>query len=93
MEYISRDQFNQIFRHKDDIEADDLVYVLEEHFDYYVSFKKKSELTDEQRQRMTDKIFSNENILEQLREASQNQDYITDDEEALKIIHEARDGQ
>ncbi|QQK75475.1 hypothetical protein HUG15_07695 [Salicibibacter cibarius] len=75
MEYISRDQFNQMFCNKDELEADDLVYVLEEHFGYNVSCKKKSGLSAAQR-----------------RKALQNQDYVTDDEGALKIIHEAQGG-
>lgn len=92
MKYITREQFDQVVQDKNAIKADDLVYVLEEKLGYAVSLEKKPELTDEQRKRMTDFIFSNEDILSQLREATKNQDYIESDEEALKIIREARDG-
>lgn len=92
MEYITRKQFDQMFHDQNEIKAEDLVYVLEEKLGYTVSLEKKPQLTGEQRQRITDYIFSNEDILEQLQKSSNNQDYIRSDEEALKIIHGARDG-
>lgn len=48
-------------------------------------------LTEEQKRKMTKSIFTNEAILKQLREAAANPDYIESDEEALRIIYEARD--
>jgi hypothetical protein len=92
VKYITREEFDQMFQDKNEIEAEDLIYVLEEKLGYAVSLKKKPRLTDKQRKRMTDWIFSNEDILKQLRESAKNQDYIEDEEEALRIIHEARDG-
>jgi ABC-type phosphate/phosphonate transport system substrate-binding protein len=47
-------------------------------------------LTEEQKRKMTKAIFTNEDILDQLREASKHRDYVEDDQEALNIINEAR---
>ncbi|MBP1968516.1 hypothetical protein J2Z83_000608 [Virgibacillus natechei] len=92
MEYISRDQFDDIVQDKQSIKVADLVYVLEEKMGYAVTLEKKTQLTEMQRKRMTDLIFSNEDILSQLRKAAQDQDYIENDEEAFEIIRRSRDG-
>lgn len=92
MEHIPRDQFDDIVQDKNDIKVEDLVYVLEEKMGYAVSLEKKTQLTKTQRKRMTDSVFSNEDILSQLRKAAQNQDYIENDEEAFEIICRSRDG-
>lgn len=92
MEYISREQFDDIVQDKRNIRAEDLIYVLEEKMGYTVSLEKKTELTKDQRKRITDFVFSNEDILGQLKKASQSQDYIENDEEALEIIRGSHDG-
>jgi hypothetical protein len=93
VKYITREQFNQMFQGKNEIEAEDLVYVLEEKLGYAVSLEKKPRLSDEQRKRMTDWIFSNEDILKQLRESAlePDEDYIDlkDEETLSKIFKEA----
>lgn len=90
MKYITREQFDKVVKDKNEIKADDLVYVLEEKLGYAVSLEEKLQLTDEQRKRMTDFVFTNDDILSQLHEASKNPEYIEDDEEAYKIIREAK---
>ncbi|MGY0693746.1 hypothetical protein ACW2QC_13310 [Virgibacillus sp. FSP13] len=59
---------------------------------YAVSLEKKTKLTETQRKRMTDFVFSNEDILSQLKKAAQNQDYVENDEDAFEIIRRSRDG-
>jgi hypothetical protein len=90
VKYITREEFDQMFQDKNEIEAEDLIYVLEEKLGYAVSLEKKPQLTDEQRKRMTDWIFSNEDILKQLRESAKNQDYIEDEEEFARFIEKVR---
>ena len=92
MKYITREQFDQVVQDKNEIKAEDLAYILEEKLGYAVSLEEKPQLTDEQRKRMTDFIFTNEDILSQLREATIDPEYIEDDEEAYRILREAKDG-
>ncbi|MFC7394014.1 hypothetical protein [Scopulibacillus cellulosilyticus] len=89
MDYISREQFDKIVNNKSLIALDELVNAIES-LGYSVAIEKKPQLTEKQKKYMTKAIFNNKEILEQLKEASSNQDYIKDDKEAIKIIREAR---
>lgn len=90
MEYITHKDLEKIFQGKEEIQAEDLVYVLEEKLGYSVSIEKKPQFTEKQKKRMTDWIFSNEEILRQLRESAENPDYIEDEEEFSRFIQEVR---
>lgn len=90
MEYLTREQFDKIFKDKSVIEPEDLVYVLEEKLGYSVSLKKRHRLTEGDKRRMTKAIFSNEEILKQLQESAANQNYIYDEEEFTRFVEEVR---
>lgn len=92
MKYITQEEFNKIIGNKREITAEDLVYILESKLDCEVSLNQKRKLTELQKKRMTDFVFTNKDILDQLRKASKEQNYIYDDNEALDIRREARDG-
>ncbi|PAV27940.1 hypothetical protein CIL05_18885 [Virgibacillus profundi] len=92
MDFITRDQFDQFVRDSEEIKVEDLIFILEEKLGYSVFIEKKPHLTSEQKKHMTDHIFSNEAIIKQLDKASKEQNYIIDDNKALEIIREARDG-
>jgi hypothetical protein len=95
MQYITRERFEKIIRGKDKIDLEELVMVIENEFGYSVKLeeKKQADFTEGQKTRMTDLIFSNEQVLKQLRKSSKESedDYIDDEETFMRIIKEAAD--
>ncbi len=78
------------------IQLNDFAELFEKEFGIIVPLKEKAnydKLTDGQKRKLTKAIFSNGDVLEQLRKASAERDYVENDEEAIQIIKEARNGQ
>jgi hypothetical protein len=95
MDYITRETLNKYVKDKSVIQLKDFAEIFEKEFGIVIPLGGKmnyEDLTEVQRMKMTKAIFSNENVIEQLRKASTEGDYFEDSEEALKIIYEARDG-
>jgi hypothetical protein len=95
MQYITRERFEKIVKGKDKIDLDELVMVIENEFGYSVKLEEKNgiNISEEQTRKMTDLIFSNEDVLKQLHESSKetDDDYIDDEEEFMRLIKEAAD--
>ncbi|MFS1511706.1 hypothetical protein VQL36_04615 [Chengkuizengella sp. SCS-71B] len=95
MDYITKDTLDKYIKGKSVIEFNIFVELFEKEFGIVLPFKDKvdfEQLTEGQRTKMTKAIFTNDDVLEQLRKASVHHDYIEDDNEALNIINEARHG-
>ncbi|WP_449354954.1 hypothetical protein ACUL41_01635 [Virgibacillus natechei] len=91
MEYITLQRLNQIFKDQDAIGADDLVYLLEEKLDYTVSLERKPSLSKEQKRFATQRIFSEPEVIDQLKYAKENRDpelsaYSGNEEEFSRLV-------
>lgn len=83
---FARERFNKT------VTVDDLVYALEE-MGYSVSLQKDPSLTNKERKFATNSLFSEPEVIEQLRYAKANRDedltaYSGDSEEFAKLVEE-----
>lgn len=88
---FARERFNKT------VKVDDLVYALEE-MGYSVSLQKDSSLTDKKRRFATKKLFSEPEVIDQLRCAKANRDpdftaYTGNPEEFAKLVEEVNTNQ
>ncbi len=93
MDYITKETLDKYIKGKSVIEINVFAEIFEKEFGIVIPFKEAidyAKLTDKQKRKMTEAIFTNEDILDQLRDASIHSNYIEDDQEALDIINEAR---
>ncbi len=67
MEFITKEQLDFNLGDKSKIELVDLIQVIEEQFGYKVSISRK--FTEEQIKKMTNVIFSDKDVLRQLKES------------------------
>ncbi len=96
LDYIKKETLDKNVKGKSVIALTDFAELFEKEFGIVVPLKEKTtyeKLTEEQRRKLTKAIFYNEEVLEQLRKASTERDYIQNDEEAIQIIKKAGDGQ
>jgi hypothetical protein len=96
VDYITRETLNKYVKGKSIIKLKDFAELFEKEFGIVVPFKEKvdyEKLTDDKKRKLTKAIFSNEEVLEQLRNASTERNYVENDEEAIQIIKEANNGQ
>jgi hypothetical protein len=93
MDYITKETLNKYVKDKSIIELKDFAEIFVKEFGIVMPLTEKvdlNNLTDEQKKKMTKAIFTNEDVLEQLRKASIDPQYVEDDEEALNTINEGR---
>ncbi|MBW8351863.1 hypothetical protein K0H71_20900 [Bacillus sp. IITD106] len=96
MDYITKETLDKYVKGKSVIKLKDFAELFEKEFGITVPLSEKvnyEKLAEEQKRKLTKAIFSNEDVLEQLRKASNERDYIGNDEEAMQIIREARNGE
>lgn len=96
LDYITKETLDKYVKGKSIIELKDFAELFEKEFGIQIPFREQvdyAKFTEDQKQKLTKAIFSNEDVLEQLRKASTERNYVEDDEEAFQIIKEARDGQ
>ncbi len=97
MQYVTNEQFNKFYdqldklKSKSMIDVREIFSVMEEQLGYAVGFPAE-DLIDKKKREMTDKIFSNKQILQQLRESAleNDEDLIEDKEQFMQIIRAAR---
>lgn len=95
MEFITKETLDKYVKGKSVIELNVFTEIFEKEFGIIIPFGGKVDyenLSEVQKRNMTNAIFTNEDILAQLRDSSIHRDYIEDDEIALDIINEARNG-
>ncbi|MGF7046629.1 hypothetical protein J2T13_001127 [Paenibacillus sp. DS2015] len=93
---ISKEQLEQSFRDKSNVELEDLVQLIEENFGFNVMLQRKDEhptFTDKQKKRMTSVIFKDEGVLTQLQHAQKDRTdgistYNDSEEEFAKLLNE-----
>lgn len=97
MEFIKKDVLEKYIENKSVIEAKDLARFIEKQCDITVTLKSNNnlrlnEISEEKKQKITDEIFSNEEILEQLRRSAQesDEDLIFSKDEFMEIIREVQ---
>lgn len=93
MDYITKETLDKYIKGKSIIGLKVFAEIFEKEFGIVIPLSGKVDfenLTDQQKRKMTDAIFTNEDVLKQLEKASTNRDYITNDDEALQFIREAR---
>lgn len=93
MDYITKETLDKYMKGKSVIRLNDFAEIFEKEFGIVIPFGGKidyEKLSDQLKKKMTDAIFANEDVLEQLEKASTSRDYITNDDDALQIIREAR---
>jgi len=96
MDYITKETLDKYIDGKSVIKLDVLAEMFEKEFGIIIPLRTTvdySKMTEQQKRQMTQAIFSNDAILDQIRESSARRDYIEDDQEALTIIQEAKNGQ
>ncbi|WP_068675253.1 hypothetical protein [Oceanobacillus sp. Castelsardo] len=96
MDYITKETLDKYLKDKSIIELKDFAELFEKEFGIVIPFRRNvdyEKLTEDQKCKITKVIFSNEDVLEQLRKASTERDYVENDEEAIQIIREAKNGQ
>lgn len=95
MQFVTNEQFSKFYdqldklKSKNMIDIQEIFSVMEEQLGYPVSIP---ELTDNQKKKMTDAIFSNEHILYQLHESAleSDQDLIEDKDTFMQVIRAAQ---
>lgn len=95
MQFVTNEQFNKFYdqldklKSKNMIDMQEILSVMEEQLGYPVS---GPDLTDNQKKKMTDAIFSNEHILNSLRESAleSDEDLIEDKETFMRVIRAAQ---
>jgi hypothetical protein len=90
---ISKDQLEKSFKNKSYVELEDLVQLIEDNFGFSVTLKKKNNLSDDLKKKMTSEIFKDEGVLYQLRQAKKDQEegmitYSDSQEEFAKLLSE-----
>ena len=95
MNYITKETLDKYVKDKKVIGLNVFTEIFEKEFGIVIPFSETIDydnLTEVQKMKMTKAIFTNEDVLEQLRQASIHRDYIEDDEEAFNVIDGARNG-
>jgi len=95
MDYITKETLDKYIDGKSVIKLDVLAEMLKKEFGIILPTREPlnyNDMSEQQRRMMTRAIFSNDIILDQLRESSTHHDYVEDDNEALAIIREAKNG-
>jgi hypothetical protein len=96
MEYITKETLDKYVKGKEVIELKDFAELFEKEFGILIPFREKVDYeksTEDQKRKLTKAIFSNQDVLKQLRKASTERNYVDNDEEAIQIIKEAKNGQ
>lgn len=96
VDYITKETLDKYVKGKSVIKLKDFAELFEKEFGIVVKFRDKvdyEKLTEDSKRKFTKAIFSNEDVLKQLRNASTERNYVENDEEAIQIINEARNGQ
>jgi hypothetical protein len=96
VDYITKETLDKYVKGKSVIKLKDFAELFEKEFGIVIPFREKvdyEKLTDDKKRKLTKAIFSNEEVLEQLRKASTESNYVENDKEAIQIIKEAKNGQ
>jgi hypothetical protein len=96
VEYITKETLDKYVKGKAVIELKDFAELFEKEFGILIPFRGKvdyEKFTEDQKRKLTKAIFLNDDVLEQLRKASTERNYVENDEEAFQIIKEAKNGQ
>lgn len=95
LDFITKETLDKYVKGKSVIELKVFAEMFEKEFGIQIPLKSSADykhMTNDQKRKMTKAIFSNKDILDQLREASVHHDYVEDEKEALSIINEGRNG-
>ncbi|QGQ98458.1 hypothetical protein EHS13_28040 [Paenibacillus psychroresistens] len=98
MQYVTKEQFDEFyntFKNRNVIEVNELVQVMEKQFGYKADLIQPTP-TLEQKGKITDAIFSNQEILQQLRQSKMDRDdgipiYSNDIADFTKLVDEIAD--
>lgn len=96
LNYITKETLDKYMKGKSIIELKDFAELFEKEFGIVIPLEEANDyegLTEDQKRKITESIFTNKDVLDQLHKASIKRDYIKDDDEAIQIIYEARNGE
>jgi len=90
MQFVTKEQIDQFyttFKGKDIVELNEMLGAFEEIFDYPAPVRTLSETN---KKKITQALFMNPNVINDLKEAADDTELIYDEEEIMRIVHEAR---
>ncbi|MFD0959954.1 hypothetical protein [Paenibacillus chungangensis] len=92
MQFVTQEQIDQFyikFEGKDIVELNEMLEVFREVFDHPAPVKMMSE---DKKRRMTHSLFTNPLVMNDLREAAEDNKLIYNEEDIMRIVHEVQDG-
>lgn len=92
MEFVTKEQIDQFyikFKGKDLVDLNEMLEVFEDIFDHPAPVKM---LSEDKKKKMTHSLFTNPVVMNDLREAAEDNELIYKEEDIMRIVHEVRDG-